>query len=68
MLCGTFGGEFIIRGTGDGAITPTDISAKQRTNWGGERVQPIVAGTFVHYVQRNAKKLRQFQYDFRTFL
>lgn len=64
LLCGTFGGEFIIRGTGDGAITPTDISAKQRTNWGGERVQPIVAGTFVHFVQRNAKKLRQFQYDY----
>lgn len=64
LLCGTFGGEFIIRGTGDGAITPTDVSAKQRTNWGGERVQPIVAGTFVHFVQRNAKKLRQFQYDY----
>lgn len=64
LLCGTFGGEFIIRGTGDGAITPTDVSARQRTNWGGERVQPIVAGTFVHYVQRNARKLRQFQYDY----
>ena len=64
LLCGTFGGEFIIRGTGEGAITPTDVSARQRTNWGGERVQPIVAGTFVHYVQRNARKLRQFQYDY----
>ena len=64
LLCGTYGGEFIIRGTGDGAITPTDISARQRTNWGGERVQPIVAGTFVHYIQRNARKLRQFQYDY----
>ncbi len=64
LLCGTYGGEFIIRGTGDGAITPTDISARQRTNWGGERIQPVVAGTFVHFVQRNAKKLRQFQYDY----
>lgn len=64
LLCGTFGGEFIVRGTGDGAITPTDINARQRTNWGGERVQPVLAGTFVHYVQRNAKKLRQFQYDY----
>ena len=64
LLCGTYGGEFVIRGTGDGAITPTDISARQRTNWGGEPVQPIVAGTFVHFLQRNGNKLRQFQYDY----
>lgn len=64
LLCGTYGGEFVIRGTGDGAITPTDISARQRTNWGGEPIQPIVAGTFVHFLQRNGNKLRQFQYDF----
>ena len=64
LLCGTYGGEFIIRGTGDGAITPTDVSARQRTNWGGERIQPVVAGSFVHFVQRNAKKIRQFQYDY----
>lgn len=64
LLCGTFGGEFILRGTGDGAITPTDVSARQRTNWGGERIQPVVAGTFVHFIQRNGKKLRQFQYDY----
>lgn len=64
LLCGTYGGEFVIRGSGDGAITATDISARQRTNWGGEPVQPIVAGTFVHFLQRNGNKLRQFQYDF----
>ena len=64
LLCGTYGGEFVIRGSGEGAITPTDISARQRTNWGGEPVQPIVAGTFVHFLQRNGNKLRQFQYDY----
>lgn len=64
LLCGTYGGEFIIRGTGDGAITPTDISAKQRTNWGGENVRPVVAGSFIHFLQRTGKKLRQFQYDY----
>jgi hypothetical protein len=64
LLCGTYGGEFVIRANGDGAITATDISARQRTNWGGEPVQPIVAGTFVHFLQRNGNKLRQFQYDF----
>lgn len=64
LLCGTYGGEFIIRGTGDGAITPSDVSARQCTNWGGEPIQPIVSGTFVHFLQRNGNKLRQFQYDF----
>lgn len=64
LLCGTYGGEFVIKGTGDGAITPVDISARQRSNWGGEPIQPIVAGSFVHFVQRNGAKLRQFQYDY----
>jgi len=64
LLCGTYGGEFVIKGTGDGAITPTDISAKQRSNWGGEAIQPVVAGSFVHFIQRNGAKLRQFQYDY----
>lgn len=64
LLCGTYGGEFIIRSTSDGAITPTDITARQRTNWGGEPIQPIVAGTFIHFIQRNGNKLRQFQYDY----
>lgn len=64
LLCGTYGGEFVVRSTGDGAITPTDISARQRTNWGSERVQPLVVGSFVHFVQRCGEKLRQFQYDY----
>lgn len=64
LMCGTYGGEFVIRGTGDGAITPTDVSARQRTNWGGERVQPLSVGSFVHFVQRCGQKLRQFQYDY----
>lgn len=64
LLCGTYGGEFVIKGTGDSAITPTDISARQRSNWGGEPIQPIVAGSFVHFIQRNGAKLRQFQYDY----
>lgn len=64
LLCGTYGGEFVIKGTGDGAITPSDVSARQRSNWGGESIQPIVAGSFIHFIQRNGTKLRQFQYDY----
>lgn len=64
LLCGTYGGEFVIKGTGDSAITPSDITARQRSNWGGEPIQPIVAGSFVHFIQRNGAKLRQFQYDY----
>lgn len=64
LLCGTYGGEFVIKGTGDSAITPSDISARQRSNWGGEAIQPVVAGSFVHFIQRNGIKLRQFQYDY----
>lgn len=66
LLCGTYGGEFVVKSTGDSAITPLDISARQRSNWGGEHIQPVVSGSFVHFIQRNGNKLRQFQYDFYT--
>lgn len=66
LTAGTFGGEFIISGSNSASITPSDASAIQKTNWGGEAIQPECIGAFTHFVQRNGRKLRQFVYDYNT--
>jgi|GEM_PF-1085088 len=63
LVVGTFGGEFLVKGTGDLAITQVDHSAKQRTSWGSEHVKPSFIGSFVNFIQRGARKLRQIQYE-----
>lgn len=66
MLSGTYGGEFVVKGEGDSAITPSNITARQRSNMGSERVQPVMVGSYIHFIQRGGKKLRQFTYDYYT--
>lgn len=63
LVCGTFGGEFIIKGTGDAPITQSDHSARQKTNWGSERIQPSFLGSFANFIQRGGTTLRQLQYQ-----
>ena len=64
MLVGTYGGEFVVKGSGDAGITPTDVTARARSNWGVEAIQPIVIDSMIHFVQRTGKKVRQFVYDY----
>lgn len=64
MLVGTFGGEFVVKGSGDAGITPTDVTARARSNWGAEAIQPVVVDSMIHFVQRTGQKVRQFTYDY----
>ena len=64
LLVGTYGAEFVVKGSGDMGITPTDVSARARSNWGVEAIQPAVVDSMIHFVQRTGKKVRQFTYDY----
>lgn len=64
MLVGTFGGEFVVKASGDAGLTPTDGTARARSNWGVEDIQPIVVDSMIHFVQRTGQKIRQFIYDY----
>ena len=64
LLVGTYGSEFVVKGSGDSGITPTDVHARARSNWGTESIQPIVVDSMIHFVQRTGKKVRQFVYDY----
>lgn len=64
LLVGTYGNEFVVKAGGDSGITPTDISARARSNWGSEDIQPVAVDSMIHFVQRTGKKVRQFTYDY----
>lgn len=64
LLVGTYGNEFVVKGSGDSGITPTDVSARARSNWGSEDIQPVAVDSMIHFVQRTGKKIRQFTYDY----
>ena len=65
LLAGTYGSEFVIKGSGDSGINSTTApSARARSNWGSENIQPATIGSQVYFVQRTGKKVRRFEYDY----
>lgn len=62
LIAGTFGGAFPINsGTAD-TITPDTVQAKEQVGFGAGSVLPKILGSFVYYIQRFGKKLREMFY------
>jgi hypothetical protein len=61
----TSGGEWTIAGdpNNGGALTPTAINPEQRTHYGASRVQPMVVGKSIIYIQERGNLVRDFRYD-----
>ena len=60
-LCiGTQSGEFAVQGDADGIITPTACFVRPRSRRGSTHDVPAVVGDDVVFIQRNARKLRDF--------
>ncbi len=65
LLGGTVGGEWVIRPSSQQeALTPTNVNAKQPTNYGSADVQPIQAGKSVIFLKRSTKRLQEFSYNY----
>ena len=65
MLAGTASGEWVIAAsTQQNAVTPTNITAKMTTAYGGTNVQPAKMGKSTLFVQRTKRKLREMTYQF----
>jgi hypothetical protein len=62
LIAGTYGGDFIIRSTNDGPLTPETTSASKQSSWGSEPIQPKRVGNFFYYAQRFGQKLRELFY------
>lgn len=65
MLVGTSGGEWIVRPSLLAeALTPTNISAKNATQYGSAGIEAERAGDAILFVQRSQRKLREMLYVF----
>ena len=68
LAVGTTGGEWILRGTEDAAITPSDLSFQPQTQHGSQSnsMPAIRAGGNLVYMQRGGRVVREFQYSFTS--
>lgn len=65
LLVGTASAEWVIAAsTQQNAVTPTNVTAKQTTTYGGTNVPPIRIGKSTLFVQRTKRKLREMTYQF----
>ena len=65
LVIGTASSEWVVSpGTSQSAITPTNVSARQVSAYGGANVPPIRAGKALLFLQRTGRKLREMMYQF----
>lgn len=65
LLAGTASSEWVIAAsTAQVALTPTNVNAKQITNYGGTSVPPVRIGKSTLFVQRTKRKVREMTYQF----
>ena len=62
----TDGGEFLVRGTNDGILTPSSVLISPQGYRGSSWARPVVVGNAVLFVQRDGSKLRDLFYRFET--
>lgn len=63
LASGTFGEMFIVTsGSGGTALKPSNVHAKNQSGYGSEKLQPKKMGSFVYYLQRGFRKIREFYY------
>ena len=67
LAVGTAGGEFkVSASTNEEALTPTNVRVVRETNYGSAGTAPLRIANVVVYMQRAARKLREFVYQFES--
>lgn len=67
MIVLTTSGEHVVRApSGDAAITPTSVVARQQGAFGSADIQPVKVGRGTLFVQRSKRKVRECAFDFYT--
>ncbi len=65
LVLGTTGGEWTLGSSGlEEPLAPTNVSVRQHTHYGSAEIQALDAGDVLVYVQRDARHIREFVYDF----
>lgn len=67
IVLGTVGGEHLLGASDDEeALTPTNVKAKLQTTYGSANIAAITVNQAILFVQRGARKIREFLYDFES--
>lgn len=65
LLVGTASGEWVVAAsTQQNAVTPTNVTAKMVTVYGGTNIVPVRMGKSTLFVQRTGRKIREMTYQF----
>lgn len=64
LFAGTASAENLIAASTQGeALTPTNFKAKEISNYGSSRVQPVKIGGVIFFVQKSGRVLRELTYN-----
>ena len=67
LAVGTVGGEFIVSGsTTSDPLTPTNVRVVREGTRGSSLHRPVRVDNAVLYIQRQQRKIREFQYSFES--
>lgn len=66
VVIGTYGEEMVAGTKDNTAVTPTNEQVFMQTTYGSAKIQPIVVGNVIIFVQRSGYKLREFLYAYET--
>jgi len=61
---GTIGNEWTVVGGNRRAITPTNVLAERQTNRGSHKIKPLVIGITTMFIERQARRINEFVYDY----
>ncbi len=69
LIIGTEGDEWLLDGN-DRAITPNNVRTKRQSRYGSARIQALMAGSTVLFIQRGGLALREyiFQWEQQNFV
>ena len=62
LTIGTAGGEFVLTTTNGGPVTPTSTVIRKYSNYGTTDTEPVQVADVTLFIQRGARKVREFQY------
>ena len=67
LIIGTGGGEWIMGGAGtDEPITPSNVFCRQQSTYGSMDLEAIRINDLLLFIQRQARKVREFSYQYET--
>ena len=63
LLGGTSGGEWVIFGSGEAAVTSANVQAKRNSNYGTDIVRPLLVGASGVHVSADSRRLRDLAFS-----